>query len=287
MSGLRATFGLALLLLVLIAGRALAAGTASRVVVPIHQTRLADGTVRYWVSVRVGGAPIAAMLDTGSFGLRVMESALPPGSYQDTGIERGIAYGSGVALRGTLATAVVQIGEATTGRPIYFQLIRSVGCVPRKPDCPAARVGPQDYRIGGDGLPGEGFAAILGLSMRRPPVAVAAFNPLDSIGAQQWIIVLPLPNEANPGSLIINPTPQDLAGFSSARMVPPPSGRPGMVRVVDPGCLAEGGTQADSCPPVKLDSGAGDGLEPFYSFAVLYDAGRGLIGVKPRAEIVP
>jgi hypothetical protein len=287
MAGFRAAFGLALLFLVLIAARAFAAGTATRIAVPIYQSRLSDGNVRYWVPVRVGGsAPIPAMLDTGSFGLRVLEPALSPSDYQDTGIERRFAYGSGVALHGSLATAIVQIGDATTGTPITFQLVRSVGCTPRKPDCPAARVSPGEYRIGGDGLPGQGFEAILGLSMRRPSVAVAAFNPLDSIGDKRWIVVLPLPGGANPGTLIINPTPQDLDGFSAAQMAPPPGNRPGMVRMVDPGCLAQGGAQAGSCPPLWLDSGSGGGLRPYYSFAVLYDANRGLVGVKPRADAV-
>jgi hypothetical protein len=281
MSGLRAALALALLFLAVIAARAFAGGTATRVEVPIYQRQMPDGAIRYWVPVRIGGsASIPAMLDTGSFGLRVMAEALSPADYQDTGIERRFAYGSGVALHGPLATAVVAIGDATTGTPVYFQLVRSVGCIPRKPDCPAARLGPEDYRIGGNGFPGQGFAAILGLSMRRPRVAVAALNPLDFVGDAQWIVVLPLPGAADPGSLIINPTAQDRDGFRSAQMAPPPSGRPGMLRMVDPACTA----QAGSCEPLMLDSGAGIGLRPYYSFAVLYDAKRGAIGVKPRAD---
>ncbi|HJU15385.1 MAG TPA: hypothetical protein VJ770_02850 [Stellaceae bacterium] len=285
MTGLRAALGLALLFLVLIAARAFAAGTTARIEVPIYQRQLPDGTIRYWVSVRVGGsAPIAAMLDTGSFGLRVLQSALSPSDYQDTGIERRLAYGSGVALHGPLATAVIQIGDATSETPITFQLVRSVGCIPRKPDCPAARVSPEDYRIGGNGLPGQGFEAILGLSLRRPRVAMAALNPLDLIGAQQWIVVLPLPGAADPGRLIINPAPQDLDGFRSAQVAPPPIHRPGMVRMIDPNCPAGEEAQTEACEPVKLDSGAGDGLKPYYSFAVFYDARSGAIGVKPRAD---
>lgn len=285
MAGFRTAFGLALLGLVLLAARAFAAGTTTRITVPIYQRQLPDGEVRYWVSIRIGGSgPIAAMLDTGSFGLRVLGSALSPSDYRETGIERRYAYGSGVALHGPLATAVVQIGEATTGAPVYFQLIRSVGCTPRKPDCPAARISPEDYRIGGNGLPGQGFEAILGLSLRRPQVAAAAFNPLDFVGDSRWIVVLPLPGGAEPGTLIINPSAQDLAGFRSPQMVPPPSNRPGMLRMVDPGCLAQGGAPDGDCPPVRLDSGARNGLQPFYSFAVFYDASRGLVSIKPRAD---
>lgn len=284
MVGFRTAFGLALLSLALLAARAFAAGTNARIAVPIYQRQLPDGEVRYWVPIRIGGsAPIAAMLDTGSFGLRVLSAALSPLDYQVTGIERRFAYGSGVALHGPLATAIVRIGEATTGAPVTFQLVRSVGCIPRKPDCPAAQVSPGEYRIGGNGLPGQGFEAILGLSLRRPRVAVAAFNPLDFIGDSRWIVVLPLPGGAEPGMLIINPTAQDLAGFHAPQMVPPPSNRPGMLRMVDPGCLAEGGAQ-EGCPSLRLDSGAGNGLQPYYSFAVLYDAGSGSVGIKPRAD---
>ncbi|MGH7055756.1 MAG: hypothetical protein ACREFA_18305 [Stellaceae bacterium] len=287
MRGFRAAFGLALLFLVLLATRAFATGTATRIAVPIYQTRISDGVIRYWVPIRVGGsASIAAMLDTGSFGLRVLEPALSPSDYQETGIERRFRYGSGVALRGSLVTAVVQIGGATTGAPVYFQLVRSVGCTPRKPDCPAVRVGPADYRIGGNGLPDQGFEAILGLSLRRPPVAVAAFNPLDFVGDSKWIIVLPLPGGTEPGTLIINPSAPDLTGFSAAQLAPPPLDRPGRVQMIDPGCLAGEEAQADSCPSYWLDSGSGGGLRPYYSFAVLYDANRGMIGVKPRTDAV-
>src|SRR5271155_5192145 len=104
-------------------------GAVTRIEVPVSQHRLSNGDARFSVCVRVGGGtPIQAMLDTGSFGLRVMERALAPTQYEPTGITRGYGYGSGVVLRGPLARAVVAIGDAATGTPINIQVVQSVGC---------------------------------------------------------------------------------------------------------------------------------------------------------------
>lgn len=62
-----------------------------------------------------------------------------------------------------------------------------------------------DYGIGGDGLPREGFDAILGVSMRGSDAPSAATNPLSVIGSRHWIVIPPEPGTAAPGRLIINP----------------------------------------------------------------------------------
>ena len=55
----------------------LASGALPRIEIPIAQTRLSDGNIRYSVPVSIEGAPpVAAMLDTGSAGLRILAGLL-------------------------------------------------------------------------------------------------------------------------------------------------------------------------------------------------------------------
>lgn len=284
-------FVLQLALLLLCSSHIMARQTTSRVEVPIYQRVLSDGDVRYFVNVRIGGGqPVAAMLDTGSFGLRVLASALAPAQYQPSDIVRRFFFGSGVVYTGELAKAEVAIGDASTGAPVIIQVIGSVACAPRRPFCPAARLDPSRYRIGGDGLPGEGFSAILGLSLRAPAVPNAALNPLMSFGNRKWIVKLPLPGQTAPGTLVVNPTEADLREFRLIRLQSAPAwneaggGRPRLIDGVIPGCLDTAAQEPETCPPVKLDTGSAIGLQPFYSYIVMYDANEGVIGLKPRAD---
>ena len=265
-----------------------AAGTPARVEVPISQRRLSDGTTRYSVPVRVGGGrAIEAMLDTGSFGLRVMQRVVLPQRYQPTTVVRRYHFASGVVLEGMLAKADIAIGDAKTDAPVVIQIVQSVTCGQLKPDCPAAWLDAADYRIGGDGLPGEGFTAILGLSMRAPPVSSPALNPLDFIGDRRWIIVLPRPDDTAPGKLIINPGADEVEGFQTFPVLLHPysdtgSGGKALRESQMPGCLDGQTPDQDDCQPVLMDTGAPNGLKPFFSYRVLYDQKDGLIGFKRR-----
>ena len=263
-----------------------AAETTARVEAPISQRRLSDGNIRYSVPVRIGGGRVVeAMLDTGSFGLRVMHGVVPPERYQSMPEVRRYHFASGVVLEGILAKAAVAVGDATTGEPVVIQVVRSVHCGEFKPHCPAARLDAADYRIGGDGLRREGFMAILGLSMRAPPVSSPALNPLDFIGDRRWIIDLPRPGDAAPGKLIINPDPDEIAGFQTFPVLLRPdaaSSGKGLRESQMPGCLDAQAPAQDDCKPVPMDTGAPNGLQPFYSYRVLYDQKQGMIGFKRR-----
>jgi hypothetical protein len=240
------------LVVALVATQAFAFGTSARVEVPIREVRLSSGAIRYSVPVSVGGTRLEALMDTGSFGLRVLARSVPPDQYAPTQIHRDLAFTSGARLHGVIATAVVGVGGASTGAPVPIQVVGQVDCVARNPNCPASRVSPSQYGIGGNGLPGEGFPAILGLSLRSAHAYMAAANPLASMGTRRWIIVLPRPGES--GYLIINPDPSELAGFSRTNL---------MNR--------------------QLDSGAGRAsFSRFWSYAVLYDANRGTTSLRPR-----
>ena len=263
-----------------------AAGTTARVEAPISQRRLSNGAIRYSVPVRInGGRVIEAMLDTGSFGLRVMQEVVSTQRIHPLPVARPYHFGSGVVFEGMLAKAHIAVGGAKTGAPVVIQIVQSVHCAALKPDCPAARLEEADYRIGGDGLPREGFTAILGVSMRAPQVSSPALNPLDFIGDRRWIIVLPRPGDDAPGKLIINPDQHEMAGFKNFPVAlhrGAASDGPELLNSQMPGCLDGRAADQDDCRPVPMDTGAPNGLQPFYSYRVLYDQKAGMIGFKRR-----
>ncbi len=233
---------------------------APRVDVPISQTVLPNGDTRYSVPVTVGdGAPIEAALDTGSFGLRVLSRALDPAQYEATPIERHYAFGSGARFNGVLAKGEIGVGGAKSESPLLFQLIQSVDCTEQKPKCPASRLDAKDYRIAGSGFSGLGYDAILGVSLRRAPVADAADNPLGALGAERWIVALPRPGQLTPGHLIVNPAPEEVAGFTLFHLDPQPAdggGTPGWKDTALPGCLVNETSKERLCGATLLDSGA-------------------------------
>ncbi len=94
------------------------AAAAERADVPVHQTVLPDGAPRYSVPVTVGdGPPIEAALDTGSFGLRVLASALSPDQYEATELHRRYPFGGGARFDGVLARATLGVGPDPHRRP--------------------------------------------------------------------------------------------------------------------------------------------------------------------------
>ncbi len=249
------------LVLLLLSGSIEVAGAAGqgRVDIPIRQTTIGDGTIRYSVPVSIGGGPpMDAMLDTGSFGLRVLATALRPDQYTSTGTERRFPYGSGVVLRGPIATASVAVGDASTPAPIGIQVVTSVGCASERPKCPASKIPASQYGIGGDGLAGEGFKAILGVSLRRAPSTTGANNPLADIVDSSWIIDLPRPGEVAPGKLVLDPASDEAAGFTPFQLQPQPGETgdgAGWQDARVPGCLQLGEAKP-VCAPTLLDSGA-------------------------------
>ena len=240
-------------------GPAIPARAAERVDVPVHLTVLPNGDPRYSVPVTVGGGPpVEAELDTGSFGLRVLKGALKPTQYQATALHRSYAFGGGAKFDGVLARAVVGVGSALTPAPVLFHLVERVGCAEGRPGCAAAKVKAEDYRIAGDGIPGQGFQAILGLSLRRAADEDSAQNPLVAAGPRSWILTLPRPGSPEPGHLIIDPDESERAGFATVKL-----GRQGDLSdrlagwadAALPGCLVEDGGER-FCGRTLIDSGA-------------------------------
>jgi hypothetical protein len=228
----------------------------ARVAVPISQAVLPDGDIRYSVPIRVGNSlPVDALLDTGSTGLRVMRAAIFRDSYTDTGFMSVSSFSAGDRLTGTVGTAVLNIGGLATDAPLPFELVDSESCASFRPDCGASKVLAGDYGIGGDGIAGQGFQAILGVGLRD---AQGAENPLEHLGAKQWIIDLPEPGQGGAGSLIVNPDWQDLQGFTMFSLKPEGGGvwhDPGFSDTL-PACLNNATNGQSVCGQAILDSGA-------------------------------
>jgi hypothetical protein len=228
----------------------------TRAAVPISQTLLPDGDIRYSIPVRVGNSvPVDALLDTGSTGLRVMRGAIFRDAYTDTGFLSVSAFSAGDKLTGTVGTATMNIGGLATDAPLPFEIVDSESCASFRPNCGAAKASPGDYGIGGDGIPGQGFQAIIGAGLRD---AQGAENPLEHLGAKQWIIDLPEPGASGPGSLILNPDWQDLQGFTMFSLSPEGGGvwhDPGFADTL-PACLNNSTTGEKICGQAILDSGA-------------------------------
>jgi hypothetical protein len=228
------------------------------------------------------------MLDTGSFGLRVLGRAVSPNQYTPTDIQRSYRFESGVRLRGMIATAVVGVGTATTGAPIPIQIIQTVDCVESKPACPASKLPPEDYGIGGDGFPRKGFQAILGLSMRSPQVEMGARNPLSAFGSRSWIVILPRPDESDSGQLVINPSPSEVADFTLFQMKRQPTRggddqNDGWSDTAIPTCIGGVAKTDEPCSSTRIDTaGSMATIRPFWSHAVLFEQNRGMIGIKAR-----
>jgi hypothetical protein len=232
----------------LCSGSAAFAAPGARVEVPIHQSVLENGAPRYWVELSIaGGAPIRAMLDTGSTGLRVL--ALEARDLQAAGPSQDYGYTSGARFSGPTVKAQIALGSARTGSDFPFQRIETIGCSEAKPDCPVGKVAVADYRIGGRGA--RGFTAILGSNMGDAD----APNPLKSL-AESWVIELPLAGSDAPGRLILNPRDDETAGFTRVQLDPAFATLRGGFHDAVPGCVGKADGSARLCGPMLLDSGA-------------------------------
>ena len=183
--------------------------------VPIYQTLQSPSAwLRQSVFVQIGNsAPVEAMLDTGSTGLRVLDGVLSPSDYTDTGKPSVAVFGAGNTgvLTGKVGLATVKIGALTTEAPIPIQVVapNGVGCLPAKPNC---GFGKDSTSIFGMGSTGHKFKAILGIGLNANSDIVG--NPLTAMGNHSWIISLGQPTTVTPGSLILNPTADQVAGYT-------------------------------------------------------------------------
>jgi len=244
---LRAAFLAALALSAAPAG---AQDAQPRAVLPIKAVTLSNGAVRYGVPIRIGATSLDAALDTGSTGLRVLPGVLKAGDATPGEAPEIYGYASGSRYEGLAGEAVLGLGAVAAKAPIH--LIASIGCFTHLPRCPASRTSLPHYGIASDGLPDEGFKAILGTDMDRARIG----NPLSAIGVRRWIVELPRPGHPDEGRLILNPKPEETAGYAMLPIVGPYAQiQGGGLHDALPGCLIHAQSKARVCGPVLLDTG--------------------------------
>jgi hypothetical protein len=150
------------------------------------------------------------------------------------------------------------VGPESTDAAVPFEIVTQAGCADFRPDCSASMVAAQDYGIGGDGISGQGFQAILGVSLRVDGGASYTSNPLVHVGAGKWIVELPEPGSGADGQLILNPDAADLAGFTMFSLNREVTGQ-GLDGGWDdalPGCLDDVTNGQKICGKAILDTGS-------------------------------
>ncbi len=207
--------------------------------VPITRTVMRDGSIRYGVWIKVGARFVEAMLDTGSTGLRVLPPVVP-GDLE--GLPTAVTYGSGVTLKGLLVPELIEIGPLSG--TVMIEVVDEATCAPDRPQCAVSARGGAGYLIGGDGLSGHGFSAILGIGFTSRGQDIQ--NPLEVLGAKSWIVDVPRA-EAEEGKLTVNPDQAAQDGFSMA---------PGGKTRDFFGCLISKILDEQICGAMLLDTGA-------------------------------
>lgn len=208
--------------------------------VPITQSIIRDGVIRYGVWVKVGERSVLALLDTGSTGLRILPSVFRG---DPVGVPTEAAFGSGALMRGVAMRMPVAIG-ARAGTAVV-EVVQDLGCVETQPACDVARLGGESTLIGGDGFSSEGYSAILGIGL--PFRGTDVGNPLAALGVRRWIVDLPRPYAAAEGHLVLDPEPRRREGFSMLE-------RHGFAD--GDGCIQAAPMAKEACGSVLFDTGA-------------------------------
>ena len=112
------------------------------------------------VDVRVGSSqPVPVLLDTGSSGLHIFDTAVKTGPGSGVALTSkpaNITYAGGHRFTGVVGTAVVTLGSYATKGPIPFAYVERAHCIATKPTCPAAGGMPGFERSGAFGILGIG-----------------------------------------------------------------------------------------------------------------------------------
>lgn len=214
-----------------------APATAQRVELPVREVDLPNGDRRFATTMQIDGKPVEVGIDTGSTGLRVLPRGLGPADAAPHGARVSYSYGAGTAFEGQAISVPVAVG-GIAGR-VKVMRIDAVGCTAARTDCPVAHADLAAYGIQGDGIAGQGFAAILGIR----PMHDAIDNPLEQLGVKRWIVELPR-NAGEQGRLILNPDGAETASYARVRID---------AEGTAPGCLAG---PEKICARAFFDSGA-------------------------------
>ena len=295
-------------------------GVAQRAELPVHGVDLPNGDRRFATTITIDGQSVEVGIDTGSTGLRVLPRGLGSAGSAARGPKVSYSYGAGTGFEGVAIDVPVGFG-AVAGR-VRLMRISGVGCVAGHPDCPVAHADLSSYGIQGDGIAGQGFAAILGIR----PQHDAIDNPFEQLGIHRWIVDLPR-TAGETGRIVLNPGDDELAGYQRVGMDaqgttagclvgpekicahaffdsgaaglrvirtspfrPWPNGTPATI-TVGTGAEQQAMTvtigRRDQASALLYAGGAGDtrlsfGFAPYFHWSVLYDAVARQIGLRPR-----
>lgn len=292
---------------------------AQRVELPVREVDLPNGDRRFATTLTIDGQPVEVGIDTGSTGLRVLPRGLPADT-AGHGPRVSYSYGAGTAFDGRAVDVPVSAG-AVAG-PVRLMRIEAVGCTAARPDCPVAHADLASYGILGDGIAGQGFAAILGIRLKHDQID----NPFEQLHVRRWIVDLPR-TAGETGRIVLNPTDAEVAGYAPIRvdgdgMTPACLGGPeqlcarGFFDSGAAGLRVIGPVPFRPWPngtPVTISVGAGDatqrmtvaigrrdqasgllhapaggetrlslGFAPYFHWSVLYDAADRSIGLRVR-----
>lgn len=210
---------------------------AQRAELPVRLVDLPNGDRRFATTLMIDGLAVEVGIDTGSTGLRI----LPRGLGGEAGTLKGpsvaYSYGVGTAFEGQAITVLVAAGVLAGS--VKLMRITAVGCSTKHPECPVSHIDLSTYGIQGDGLTGQGFAAILGIRLEHDQIE----NPFAQLGARRWIVELPR-SAGEQGRIVLNPDDAEVAGY--ARVGVDSDG-------TSPGCLIG---PDKVCGRAFLDSGA-------------------------------
>jgi hypothetical protein len=224
----------------LVVGTVGAAGSnaSGPIVVPLHVERGPMGDPRLGIDVTIGEKAARVLVDTGSAGLRVLASSVPPGSARRTGRSAAGGYASGIVLSGEEASAALAFGEARAPSAA-IELVDRIECGPQRPNCPAANGGTPE-------MFGGLFPGILGISITDPPRGRCCANPLAAVpgGVGQTYVVHA--DFAAP-SLTLNPDSATVGAFT---MIDVPRG------ALPHGCIRISSSPNETCGDVLFDTGA-------------------------------
>ena len=180
---------------------------AERAELPVRLIDLPNGDRRFATTMTIDGRTVEVGIDTGSTGLRVLPRGLAAAGRAAKGPHVTYSYGAGTAFEGE--AIVVPVAAGAIAGFVKVMRIAAVGCAADHPACPVAHADLTAYGIQGDGIAGQGFAAILGIRLKGDQID----NPFEQLGITQWIVELPR-SAKEEGRIILNPEETEIAAFA-------------------------------------------------------------------------
>ncbi len=227
--------------------------TATKVVVPLS----------------IGGSPpIPATVDTGSTGIRILASAVPAGAWQvSTTALPDDEYGGTIVAHGVAALAAVQLDGIPLPEMVTVEDVTSIRCTAEHPQCGATG---NDF--------GNGYAAIVGIGMRATGGLASPLVALSKTGVYE--LALPPVGSTEPGALLVDPPPAQLARFTALTQLPSlPAGTAG--------ALAWDDTKVPFCVNQFCGQGIVDSGGDRATLSVADDSQLADLGVQPGAKTFP